>query len=394
MRFPLISAITMFLAVIGADIAAAQDFGGRGERRDRGDRGDRGGGSRGFGGDSGGSGRSFGGGGGGFGPPGGFGGGMPSGGGPGGGFGGGSFGPPSGFGGGGGFGGGSFGPPGGFGGGGESRGGRFGSMMDSNGNGKIDQEEIDRIPSFIRDRMKERGMDLKAGMSLDDMQNGFRSSMAGGAPGQPGQPNQPGNTNNGQPAVKALTPYKMKPKEKLTVALPQSFVEYDTDYDGQIGLYEWMMTRRNDLDQFDVIDTDYDGILIPDELVAYESGQASQQVAAASPQAKLRIVTGVPSRAKSSATQPGQPGNSGDQNGRGNNPWGGGGSEVAMAPQYFERLDGNRDGFVDPDEWQQSRRVRGMFEQAGIKLERMNLQQFTDNLAKVSSNTGGDSARR
>ena len=30
--------------------------------------------------------------------------------------------------------------------------------MDSNGNGKIDQDEIDRIPSFIRDRMKERGV--------------------------------------------------------------------------------------------------------------------------------------------------------------------------------------------------------------------------------------------
>jgi hypothetical protein len=233
---------------------------------------------------------------------------------------------------------------------------------------------------------------------MDDMRNGFRSSMSGGAPGQPGQqsqPGQPSQQNNNGSTSKVLTPYKMKPKEKLTVTLPQSFTEFDTDYDGQIGLDEWLLTRRIDLDQFDVIDTDFDGILIPEELIEYESGKTAQQVAAASPQGKLRIVTGVPTRAKSTPNQPGAPGNPGDPNGRGGNPWGGGGgSEVAMAPQYFERLDGNRDGYIDPDEWQQSRRVRGMFEQAGIKLERMSLQQFTDSLAKVTSNAGNDNSRR
>jgi hypothetical protein len=56
-----------------------------------------------------------------------------------------------------------------------------------------------------------------------------------------------------------------------------------------------------------------------------------------------------------------------------------------MAPSYFSRLDQNGNGIIESAEWQQSRRVRGMFEQAGIRLDNMNLQQFTENLTRVTS---------
>ena len=76
--------------------------------------------------------------------------------------------------------GGSFrgGPPGGFGGGppGGFGGGR--SMLDTNGNGTIDQEELDRMPSFVRDMMATRGIELKAGMTVDDMRNTMRASFS------------------------------------------------------------------------------------------------------------------------------------------------------------------------------------------------------------------------
>lgn len=47
-------------------------------------------------------------------------------------------------------------------------------MMDANQNGKLDQEELDRMPSFVRDMMAGRGIQLKAGMSLDDMRNSMQ----------------------------------------------------------------------------------------------------------------------------------------------------------------------------------------------------------------------------
>ena len=166
------------------------------------DRGDRGGdrGSRGFGGDSGG----------GYGRGGDFGGGPP------GGFGGGGFG----------------GPPGGFGGGPPS-GGR--SMMDTNGNGVIDQEEIDRMPSFVRDMMQSRGLVLKAGMTVDEMRSGFSRST--GSSGSPNDPNKGNNSNNNSDngsgnAPVVLKPYKMKPKPSLIQTLPPAYSEVDVDFDG------------------------------------------------------------------------------------------------------------------------------------------------------------------
>jgi len=265
-------------------------------------------------------------------------------------------------------------------------------MMDSNGNGKIDQEEIDRMPSFVRDMMKARGQELKAGMSLDDMRNSFRAGFNGGSPGQPGDPN--GNQNPGNAtAKKVLTPYKMKPRQPLTLTLPPAYSEVDTDFDGQIGMYEWMMTRRTDLDRFDVMDTDHDGYLIPEELQAADTAAANQTAVVSTETKRLVIVSATPTKVSGKQDRgqdPGQnnvPGNNQNDN-RGSSPWGGGDPNT-MATLSFDRLDANRDGFVDPEEWQQSRRVRGMFEQAGIRLDKMSREQFTKNFLKVSATSGG-----
>ena len=336
--------------------AHSQDRGDRGSRGDRSDRGDRG--SRSFGGDSGGRGG---------GPPGGFGGG---------GFGGES---PGGFG-GGGFGGG---PPGG---------GR--SMMDTNGNGMIDQDELDRMPSFVRDMMKSRGVDLKAGMSVDDMRNSMRSGFSGGGRTDPrngGSNSSGGSSSNGSSEKIVLKPYKMKPKPSLLLTLPPAYAEVDTDFDGQLGLDEWMLARRTELDQFDEYDTDHDGFLIPEELKAAETAAAGTNAAMAVRVEKLTIVSATPKSRTGSVSD----GNNGgqDQN-NGSSRWTGGSSDVAeQAKQSFARYDRNQDGFVDTDEFQDSRRLRGMFEQAGIPSQKMSLDQFTQNYQKAAAATGSNGGR-
>jgi len=325
------------------------------------DRGDRGGdrGSRGFGGDSGG----------GYGRGGDFGGGPP------GGFGGGGFG----------------GPPGGFG-GGPPGGGR--SMMDTNGNGVIDQEEIDRMPSFVRDMMQSRGLVLKAGMTVDEMRSGFSRST--GSSGSPNDPNKGNNSNNNSDngsgnAPVVLKPYKMKPKPSLIQTLPPAYSEVDVDFDGQLGLDEWMLARRTELDQFDEMDTDHDGFLIPEELKAAEVAANGSNAAMAVRTAKLTIVSATPKSQASSQSN----GNANPNDSRSNR-WSGGGSsgDVAeQAKQYFPRLDQNQDGFIDTDEFQQSRRVRGMFESAGIPPAKMSLEQFTQNLEKATAATQSSGGR-
>ena len=381
-RFLLTASIAGFLFGILVSHSHAQDRGDRGGRGGRG--GDRG--SRGFGGDSGGGAPGgFGGGGFGGGSPGGFGGGPP------GGFGGGGFGggSPGGFG-GGGFGGGGF---GGFGGGPPS-GGR--SMMDTNGNGMIDQEELDKMPSFVRDMMKSRGIELKPGMSVDDMRNSFRSGFSGGGDNN-GAPNNPGtgspNNSNTANAKPVLKPYKMKEKPALIEALPPAYSEVDTDFDGQLGLDEWMLARRVALEQFDEFDIDHDGFLIPEELKAAEAAAAETNVAMAVRTEKLQIVSAKPT-ARSGRQASGNDNNQ-DQNSAGSSRWGGGGSgDIAeQAKSYFPRLDTNQDGTIDTDEFQQSRRTRAMFEQAGIPAQNMTIEQFTKNLQKATEATQSNGGR-
>jgi hypothetical protein len=262
-------------------------------------------------------------------------------------------------------------------------------MMDSNGNGRIDQEEIDRMPSFVRDMMRSRGIELKAGMSVDDMRNSFRGG-PGGAPPNGGQPGQPGqnNSNGTASGPKVLVPYRMKPKQPLTLTLPPAYSEIDTDFDGQLGLHEWLVSRRTDLERFDEMDTDFDGLLTPEELEAADktASQNNAAVAAATDRKKLTIVAAVPIRNRQQSpsdnrSSNGPPGSPGSWNGSGGN------DPNGYATMSFDRLDGNRDGFVDGDEWQQSRRVRGMFEQAGIPLDRMSKDQFMANFQRLSSSS-------
>ena len=269
-------------------------------------------------------------------------------------------------------------------------------MMDTNGNGMIDQEELDRMPSFVRDMMKSRGVELKPGMSVDDMRNSMRAGFSGGGDnnGAPNNPGNGGNNNSNTANTKpVLKPYKMKEKPSLIEALPPAYSEVDTDFDGQLGLDEWMLARRVALEQFDEFDTDHDGFLIPEELKAAEAAATDTNVAMAVRTEKLQIVSAKPT------VRPGRQasGNdsSQDQNNGGSNRWGGwGGGDVAeQAKSYFPRLDTNQDGTIDTDEFQQSRRTRTMFEQAGIQPQNMNLEQFTRNMQKATEATQSNGGR-
>lgn len=250
---------------------------------------------------------------------------------------------------------------------------RFAAMMDRNGDGRFDQEEIDRMPSFVRDMMQSRGIELRAGMTVDQMRNSM--SQNGNDPNQP---------DDNRSRTQGLQPYKMKPKAPVTLQLPPKYAEYDADLDGQVAMYEWMMSRRSDLDQFDLIDTDFDGLLTPAELLAADS--VASDPADSYPARERLTIVGAPAAR-------GRPGDNGSSwGGRGGQDSRGSSDPAETAKSYFSRLDSDGDGRLSADEWERSRRTRGMFEEAGLRLENMSADEFTRNYVRLSaSSQGGDS---
>lgn len=259
-------------------------------------------------------------------------------------------------------------------------------MMDTNGNGTIEQEELDRMPSFVRDMMKSRGVELKAGMSVDEMRNSMRSgfSQSRDSNNSSGGADNPASNNSGSVLAKpVLKPYVMKPKPALIATLPPAYSEVDTNFDGQLGLDEWMLSRRTDLNQFDEFDIDHDGFLIPDELRAAEVAAAGTNAAMSVRTEKLTIVNATPKKSSNSAAGGA---NSENQGTNGSSRWSRGGDVTEQAKSYFTRLDQNQDGTIDKEEFQESRRVRGMFERAGIQPSGgMTLEEFTQALQKATA---------
>ena len=362
--------ISTFLLVVSLSILplAAQERGdsGRGSRS----------GFGGFGGDRGGFGGDRGG------PSGGFGG--PSG----------SFGgPPGGFGGRGGFGGPSGGDRGGFGGppggdrggfGGPPGGGR--SMLDTNNDGRIDQDEIARMPQGFRDMMAARGITMQPGMSVDDFRNTMREQFSQGRDGamspfggpRPGDPNSTSSSPN--------APFIPKEKERVTIDLPPKYSELDTDFDGQIGMYEWLLAKRESLDLFDQIDIDEDGLLTPAELQKHDEISSGGETQVTSyKRERLVIVGGSVNASSRTGATASKDGKSSSRESRKDDR----AQHEESARRYFGFMDRNRDGQIGMEEWEQSRRLRPTFEEAGIKIEAMSESEFVKKYVKAMERSSG-----
>ncbi len=349
-----------------------RDGGGRGRGGFGGDRGDRGqgGGERGR--PSGGATR------------GGFGGGQPGSGGTRGGFGGGQ--PGGGDRTRGGFGGG---PPGGgdrtrggFGGGspgGGDRGGR--PTLDGNGDGRIDQNEINQMSDQMKQFMQSRGITIRPGMSMDDFRNNMREQFSRGGEGGRGGDSQA--RSRGQNGV--LGPFRPRTKERMTVDLPPKYSELDIDYDGQIGLYEWITARRESLSQFDQMDLNFDGILTPSELLVYDEVLASGEPKVTSYKRERITIVGGGGSTRSTGSAAIRLGGSA----KASKP---SAEEVqkhaATAKRYFASMDKNGDGKIGEDEWAQSRRLKPWFEKAGIKLTTMSESDFAGKFAIAMKSVG------
>lgn len=264
--------------------------------------------------------------------------------------------------------------------------GGMAARFDTNGDGRIDKAEIESLPEGFRSFMESRGVRPEAGLTVEQFGNsirqqfeklrseGMRRFESEGRPTEDRTPATASATNRSE--YRPPEPFRPRDKDRITVDLPPKYSELDTDFDGQVGLYEWVTAKRDELSLFDEIDANADGLLTPRELNFYDEvvSQGKPRLAALQEKYQRPRVTII---GGSSAT--------GSSRSRG---------KSLLKKETVERhrdfatkkafpfLDANKDGRITMDELQRddkTRRTIGMFEKAGIRIGRsMSEREFTD----------------
>ena len=285
--------------------------------------------------------------------------------------------------------------------------------LDRNGDGNIEDSELERFPP-LRTWLEERGLSLTRPVTLqelDDLGRDFREEMTqrrrdrnrdreydldddvprfgdnsqfdrgqvddrsrrrGGGPGGFGSfgggtgrgrdfNNDPNDDDAGSPAspssspvAAAQSPTSAPPKLRtpITVKLPDAYKARDVDGDGQIGMYEW---PRADLATFRKLDRNHDGFLTPRELLL---GAATIASAPPTTTPAAALSTGsTPSSTPAAATATSTPTATTPA------PTGVTNSQAQTA---FSLLDKDKNGTVSTEEWGRSLTTRPAFEKAGI----------------------------
>ncbi|RLS51260.1 MAG: hypothetical protein DWH91_19600 [Planctomycetota bacterium] len=282
---------------------------------------------------------------------------------------------------------GGFGPPSGDGGRGDrgDRGGRGGfdpsemiRRMDADQNGLITANEVERVPSFVRDRWQQQGLDFSRGVKVDEMAQNAQRQMDDfrrqreesdrdrerereRSDRPEFQPPPEAGRESRSPSPSS-TSTSSKPRSRIVPLLSDSYKAIDTDYDGQIALYEWRKARKGTFSQFAASDLDNDGFLTARELA---KGTAAAPASADPATAARPSQTASPPPAApiAAATPPAPVTVSVDQ--------------ATAAARMFELLDEDKSGTVLDREWDKSRRLKPLFEKAGINLkEPLTKEQF------------------
>jgi len=257
------------------------------------------------------------------------------------------------------------------------------SRLDANQNGRVDQEEIDRIPERVREMMKARGFELNSGESVDEVRDRMRRRYEEARRRWDGGADRREDSSDSGRDNRSTPPPAFKPRdrERMTVDLPTTYSEVDTDLDGQIGLYEWIVARRTDLALFDKIDRNQDSLLTPRELVVWEASQKkSAETARTGFQRERLVIVGSTATTASEKTSQGQDGKSEGSQRRDKRQE----RMQSFATSSFGRLDSNGDGRISMDEWDGSRRTRSWFERSGIEIKAMSEKEFTQTYTKLA----------
>jgi hypothetical protein len=191
---------------------------------------------------------------------------------------------------------------------------------------------------------------------------------------------------------KSKEPQRRK-KIRVTLDLPEDYLDGDRDRDGQIGLYEWKEWKsRSAISAFFRLDRNRDGFLTPRELVyAQADNDDSDSDDSDSDDSDSDDSDNDDSDSdsddSSSSKDTSDTASSKTDGGKG-----GATSSAAssasgkLALRYWPLLDRDKSGNIEGKEWDRSKRLRPMFEKAGADLSKpMSKDEFVAMYIKASA---------
>jgi hypothetical protein len=278
---------------------------------------------------------------------------------------------------------------------------RFFGYLDRNKDGKLDSDEVRRMPSSVREAFANADFSVDRGISKEDFiremprimeqmrkkRDEERSKKEQGSKKPETRKEEP-RREDSKKSSKSAT-YSPKKWPKITVDIPSRFADGDSDQDGQIGLYEWRKWKPEEKYHFPVYDINQDGFLTPRELSNPPSKEEIEgylaSIGAPSPAASSPPQTSSPRADDPKSPTPvaydkpdkqltkeikktsKPPEKSEDKD-----------PLTKTAQLFFQQMDADKNGSLTPDEWARSRRLKPKFEEAGIDLSgSMNVEQFT-----------------
>ncbi len=245
-----------------------------------------------------------------------------------------------------------------------TRGERYFKELDRDNDGTLSEDEFKRADDRMRDRLKDAGVTWRPGLKLPDFVAASEKIEEARQKERERERESRGDSSD-RGGDRGSSRGKPKEKVKVNIALPVTYVPFDKNADGQIGLYEW---ERAKFAEFRALDRNGDGFLSPRELVS-----AATSVAAGSTPSITRTVPSMSATPTAMVAPPvAPPGTPAVANApvkptpavvvtppeedR----------ETKVAKVFFKGLDKNSDGEISQEEWTESRGVRVKFEQANV----------------------------
>lgn len=305
---------------------------------------------------------------------------------------------------------------------------RIFDFMDSDKNGRLDAEEIERSRGPFKDMLQQQGIDYRRGLDRNgfssafermrqqrESQSGDRGSDRGGSDRRSRgddrsrddrsreddrrsredsdrrrreEDDRRRSSESSRPTGPVMP--VLRPKERVTVDIPSSFTDGDTDGDGQIGFYEWKKWKRESISEFARYDRNNDGFLTPKELV---KGPSETVMAVATVNLSSQSAPGSSTRPANSSPQTATSGTESSTASTSSSSTSSSASSSVdtssvagrRAESMFRLLDRNRDDQLADDEWQRARTIKPLFEQGGIDLSKpMSKNDFLENYIRLS----------